>query len=303
MATSAEAGLGRATTRLLVAGLTFACAAGHRPQRAARRVECSRRVAALSTLTTLTASPRLAVAADYDAAFAASVKFDDSTFYERYPFRVAADVLNYVEAVGAPGDAQRVLRAMETFGARYPMFAIGPVKGLIVDDVVQRKRPSRVLEVGSFLGYSAVRIASQLAPGARMVCVEASDEFAATAQSIVARAGLSGVVDFVVGRAEDVDLKALSGRFRGAAADLVFLDHCKECYAPDLARLERAGLVAKGTVVVADNVVYPGAPGFLEKVAKPDYDTVLRAAPYESKGWETKWKEVDDAMSVSTRLT
>lgn len=289
--------------RLAIAAL--AVAGGHRPQpirqpSATQRNACSRR--ALAPLATLAASPRLAVAADYDAAFAASVKLDDAAFYERYPFRVAADVLSYVEAVGAPGDATRVLRAMETFGARYPMFAIGPVKGLIVDDVVRRKRPTSVLEVGSFLGYSAVRIGSQLPEGAAMVCVEASDEFAATARRIVAHAGLGSVVDFVVGRAEDVDLGGLAGRFRGGAADLVFLDHCKECYAPDLRRLEGAGLVAKGTVVVADNVVYPGAPGYLDAVAAPDYATVLRDAPYESKGWETKWKEVPDAMSVSTRL-
>ena len=290
--------------RLAIAAL--AVAGGHRPQpirqpSTTQRNACSRR--ALAPLATLAAaSPRLAVAADYDAAFAASVKLDDAAFYERYPFRVAADVLSYVEAVGAPGDATRVLRAMETFGARYPMFAIGPVKGLIVDDVVRRRRPTSVLEVGSFLGYSAVRIGSQLPKGAAMVCVEASDEFAATARRIVAHAGLGSVVDFVVGRAEDVDLRALAGRFRGGAADLVFLDHCKECYAPDLRRLEGAGLVAKGTVVVADNVVYPGAPGYLDAVAAPDYATVLRDAPYESRGWETKWKEVPDAMSVSTRL-
>ncbi|KAH8075353.1 O-methyltransferase [Aureococcus anophagefferens] len=286
--------------RLAIAAL--AVAGGHRPQpirqpSATQRNACSRR--ALAPLATLAASPRLAVAADYDAAFAASVKLDDAAFYERYPFRVAADVLSYVEAVGAPATA-RVRRWRRS--ARYPMFAIGPVKGLIVDDVVRRKRPTSVLEVGSFLGYSAVRIGSQLPKGAAMVCVEASDEFAATARRIVAHAGLGSVVDFVVGRAEDVDLGGLAGRFRGGAADLVFLDHCKECYAPDLRRLEGAGLVAKGTVVVADNVVYPGAPGYLDAVAAPDYATVLRDAPYESKGWETKWKEVPDAMSVSTRL-
>ena len=44
----------------------------------------------------------------------------------------------------------------------------------------------------------------------------------------------------------------------------------QECYAPDLARFEREGLVAKGTVVVADNVKYPGAPGYLEKVLSSD---------------------------------
>ena len=48
----------------------------------------------------------------------------------------------------------------------------------------------------------------------------------------------------------------------------------------DLERMEAAGLVAKGTVVVADNVVFPGAPGYLDKVAAPAYATVLRPAPY-----------------------
>lgn len=43
--------------------------------------------------------------------------------------------------------------------------------------------------------------------------------------------------------------------------DFVFLDHCKECYLPDLQSLERLGLIQRGTTVMADNVIYPGAPG------------------------------------------
>ena len=49
-------------------------------------------------------------------------------------------------------------------------------------------------------------------------------------------------------------------------------------------------------------VVFPGERGYLVKVAAPAYATVLRPAPYEAVGWETRWKEVDDAMSISTRL-
>ena len=105
------------------------------------------------------------------AAYAASLKLSTDEFYVQYPFRVAADVVTYLEAVSREGDAEGVIRAMETFGARYPMYSIGPIKGLIVDDVVRQTRPSVVLEIGSFLGYSAVRIASQLPPGARMLCV------------------------------------------------------------------------------------------------------------------------------------
>ena len=94
--------------------------------------------------------------------------------------------------------------------------------------------------------------------------VEASEEFAATAARVVKRAGLEKTVEFFVGKGED-QVVNVANAVRGKA-DLVFLDHCKECYAPDLRRLERAGLVGVGTVVVADNVVYPGAPGYLSLI-------------------------------------
>lgn len=74
-------------------------------------------------------------------------------------------------------------------------------------------------------------------------------------------AGLSSQVEVLVGEGGKrvMDVKAMVG----GAADLIFLDHCKPCYLPDLIAMEEAGLVAKGTVVVADNVVYPGAPDYL----------------------------------------
>ena len=199
----------------------------------------------------------------------------------------------------APGDAGAVLQAFEYFGKKYPMYSIGATKGKILDSAVAKAKPRRIVEVGSFLGYSAVRMAAKLPGDGTLACVEGNAEFARTAQGVVARAGLSDRVRFFVGLAAD-EIPGVAKEL--GRADLVFLDHCKECYAPDLRRLEGAGLVAKGTVVVADNVVYPGAPGYLDAVAAPDYATVLRDAPYESKGWETKWKEVPDAMSVSTRL-
>ena len=87
------------------------------------------------------------------------------------------------------------------------------------------------------------------------------------------------------------------------ALDLLFLDHAKEAYAPDLAMLERAGLVRSGAIVVADNVVFPGAPGYLEYVVKPRYETRLVAAPFETRSWETNWEEKEDAMSISTKLS
>ena len=262
-------------------------------------VATARRTVLAGTLATLATPHAAGASADYAKAFAASTKLDADAFYAAHPYRSPGDVLTYIEKCAAPGDAKAVLQAFEYFGKKYPMYSIGATKGKILDSAVATARPKRIVEVGSFLGYSAVRMAAKLPGDGMLACVEGNQEFARTAEGVVARAGLSDRVRFFVGLASDEisNVAKTMGR-----ADLVFLDHCKECYAPDLGRMEAAGLVAKGTVVVADNVVFPGAPGYLDKVAAPAYATVLRPAPYEAVGWETRWKEVDDAMSVSTKL-
>jgi catechol O-methyltransferase/protein arginine N-methyltransferase 5 len=67
--------------------------------------------------------------------------------------------------------------------------------------------------------------------------------------------------------------------------------------------LENKGYITNDCIVIADNVVYPGAPGFLEYVSSSNnfYNTKLISVPFERIGFETKWQQVDDAMSISKR--
>ena len=92
----------------------------------------------------------------------------------------------------------------------------------------------------------------------------------------------------------------------GAGTDVLFLDHAKERYLPDLKLYEDAGVVRRGTTVIADNVVYPGAPGYLEYVdtAAKRYETRLIDAMFEyDQVWKKDWKGTPkDALSVSVRL-
>ncbi len=50
---------------------------------------------------------------------------------------------------------------------------------------------------------------------------------------------------------------------RAQKFDFVFLDHHKDLYLPDTQLLVRVGGIAEGTVVFADNVVFPGCPDYL----------------------------------------
>lgn len=63
-------------------------------------------------------------------------------------------------------------------------------EGQIVDAVVREQRPSVLLELGAYCGYSAVRMGRLLAPGARLLTIELNPDYAAITQQMLDFAGL-----------------------------------------------------------------------------------------------------------------
>jgi predicted O-methyltransferase YrrM len=125
--------------------------------------------------------------------------------------------------------------------------AVSPLQGRLLELLARIAGARRILELGTFEGYSALWLARALPPGGELVTIEADPERAATA-----RANLTGVpgVDLRVGAALEV-LPTLEGPF-----DLVFIDADKRSnpeYLEWSLRLSRAG-----TLIVADNVVRGG---------------------------------------------
>jgi catechol O-methyltransferase len=92
-------------------------------------------------------------------------------------------------------------------------------------------------------------------------------EFAAVIMSLVDLAGLSDIVKVVVGKS-DASIARLYHEGLLNHIDLMFLDHYKPAYATDLKLCEELGLVTPGSVLAADNVIYPGNPPYLEYVRK-----------------------------------
>jgi catechol O-methyltransferase len=151
-----------------------------------------------------------------------------------------------------------------------------------------------VLEIGAFCGYSAVRIARLIAPrGGRLTSVEASPAYAEVARQVVEFAGLSAAVELRVGKAEDVlPQLAPAGPF-----DLVFIDHWKDLYLPDLRRIEALGLLRPGSVVVADNIGLFDSREYLDHVRKSGlYESVHHPSTVEYRD------SIPDAVEVSTWL-
>lgn len=221
-------------------------------------------------------------------------------FYQRWPLVQPSDVLPFIRASAKQGDAEAVVTALDVWASKYPNYGLGAEKGAILEQLFVTHAPKVALEVGSFMGYSAVRTARRLPPQGILHCIEASAANAAVVWQVVDYAGVGDRVDIVVGLSGDVleDVAARIGR-----CDWVFLDHCKPCLLPDCLRMEQLGIIRPGTCLVADNVLYPGAPDFLQHVQDVRlYDTELRECAFE---YDTAWREGGgkkrDAISVSIR--
>lgn len=173
----------------------------------------------------------------------------------------------YVESYARQGDPDDVVRAIDEFCYGHSvMMNVGDEKGEILDRAVRRAQPLRLLELGTYCGYSAVRTGRSMPAGASLCTVEFSDANAGVARRILAHAGLADRVTVIVGSLGDggrtLDrLEAEHGFARGTL-DFVFIDHDKAAYLPDIERILERGWLRPNAVVVADNVRIPGAPAY-----------------------------------------
>jgi catechol O-methyltransferase len=130
---------------------------------------------------------------------------------------------------------------------------------------VRRANPNRALELGTYCGYGALRIA-RAAPSAKVYSVELAQANAEIARRIWTHAGVADRVTCVVGTIGDggATLNALATEhgFTAGALDFVFIDHDKSAYVADLQSILDRGWLHRGSIVVADNVRIPGAPKY-----------------------------------------
>ncbi|MCH9666648.1 MAG: O-methyltransferase [Actinomycetia bacterium] len=193
----------------------------------------------------------------------------------------------YVEANARRGDIDDVLAAVDKFAYEKAILVnVGDEKGRLLDAAVRRAAPSRVLELGTYCGYSALRIA-RTAPSAGIYSVEFSAANAEVARRIWAHAGVTDRVTCVVGTLGDGGrtLDTLAGQhgFGPAGLDLLFIDHDKRAYLSDLLSILDRGWLHRGSIVVADNVRVPGAPKY-------------RAYMREQQG--TRWNTIEHKTHV-----
>ena len=127
---------------------------------------------------------------------------------------------------------------------------------------------TRILEIGTAIGYSGIWLAGAMPAGGMLVTLELDEARAKEARENFARAGLSDRVSVVVGDAQ-LKIAKVSGPF-----DLIFQDGAKTLYTPLLDRL--VALLRPGGLLVTDNVLWDGevVPGFSQAPRQNQADTL-----------------------------
>jgi caffeoyl-CoA O-methyltransferase len=142
-----------------------------------------------------------------------------------------------------------------------PRMLSGHLQGRVLSMISHMIRPQRILEIGTYTGYSAVCLAEGLQEGGKLITIDINEELEDRVRDYFAASSYNNNIEYKIGNAVEV-IPALNETF-----DLVFIDADKERYGVyfDLV----IDKVRNGGFILADNVLWSG------KVldAKPDKDT------------------------------
>jgi predicted O-methyltransferase YrrM len=139
-----------------------------------------------------------------------------------------------------------------------PHMLSGHVQGRVLSMISHMIRPNRILELGTFTGYSALCLAEGLSEDGELVTIEHNDELETTIRRNLAKSPLSSKIRLLIGDAKEY-LSGEAGLF-----DLVFIDADKREYCAYLDLVYP--LLPVGGFILADNTLWDG------HIIDPAYD-------------------------------
>lgn len=175
---------------------------------------------------------------------------------------IKSEILEYAERHTTPETALLKKVNRETHAqVLMPRMLSGHLQGRILSMISQLIKPSRILEIGTYTGYSALCLVEGLGPDGKLVTIDVNEELEDRVRGYFEKAGVTSKIDYRIGNALQI-VPTLMEKF-----DLVFIDADKENYSRyfDLV----INTVPLNGIILADNVLWSGK--VLDE--KPDKDT------------------------------
>jgi predicted O-methyltransferase YrrM len=189
---------------------------------------------------------------------------------------VDPQIERYAEAHTSPPPPLLVELAEETRATlAIPQMLTGTIEGRFLELLVFATGALRVLEIGTYSGYSAISMAAGLPPGGRIDTCEIEPRHAEVARRYIARAGLDDRITVHLGPALET-VGRLEGDF-----DLVFIDadkvNYRNYYEATLPRLSDRGLIAIDNTLWSGRVLGEAAEESTRAIV--DFNEHVRADP------------------------
>ncbi len=173
-------------------------------------------------------------------------------------------ISEYIESHTTDEDPLMAMLNREThLKTFYPSMLSGKVQGKFLEMMVQMLQPKRILEIGTFTGYSALAMANALPENGLLYTIDNNEEIESFARHFFEKSACGAKIRFLLGDAREL-IPNLNEIF-----DLVFIDAEKAQY---LNYYEVAiKKLRKGGFILADNVLWGGKAVHVDK--KPDKET------------------------------
>ena len=202
--------------------------------------------------------------------------------------------LDYVFSNAEKNNPKSILQTIDNFVLESGQFLmnVGPEKGEILRDHLVKSKPNNVIELGTFIGYSAVLISSTIGEKSKLTSIDSDSHSIEIAKELINFAGLDDKVNFMHGNAEEI-IPELNFN-----ADFVFIDHAKKKYLSDLKLLETEDIILKNCTVFADNV------GIFKDEMVEYFDHVRNSGKYQSQNFSSKLEyrnNIYDAVEISIK--
>ncbi len=145
-----------------------------------------------------------------------------------------------------------------------PRMLSGHIQGRVLSTFSAMLKPDRILEIGTYTGYSAICLCEGLSEGGLLYTIDTNEELEGLVRNYFEKAGCANKVKYIIGNAMNV-IPTLDETF-----DLIFIDADKINYSNyyDLV----FDKVRKGGFIIVDNVLWSGK--VLNKREKMDKDTL-----------------------------
>lgn len=165
----------------------------------------------------------------------------------------------------------------------------------VIKEILEKEKPKRILEIGTAVGYSASQFVRFSTPDTIVDTIELDEQRAREALENIEKIGISKNINVIIGNAVEV-LPSLNEKY-----DVIFIDANKGKYPIFLQEAIR--LSHKGTVIIADNILYKGY--VLSDYNKHKQRTAVRhlreyiADIVANENLESQILEVGDGLAIS----